>query len=79
MVSYFCVPPVQFVQHIPNSQGKSSFLLKWLALQQGKQTLYGVSLIPIIFFEVNWCCQEQICLIVMKSHMLTKYFKCNIM
>ena len=29
-------------------------------------------------FEVDWCCQEQTCLIVMKSPKLLKHWKCHI-
>ena len=38
----------------------------------------GVSSVPIIS-EVDRCCQEQMCLIVMKNPMLTKHFKCHIL
>ena len=61
---------VQFMQHIV-SQGKGSFLSN-LAKMKGNS--YGVSLLPIIFFEVNWYCQEQKWFIVIKSPYVNKTF-----
>ena len=50
-----------FVSSLCKSPGKSSFLPRWLT--NFKRSLLDVHL-PL---EVDWCCQEQICLIVMKS------------
>ena len=56
-----------FVSSLCISPGKSSFLPKWLS-----------NSITILFdahppLEVDWCCQEQTCLIVMKNPKLLKH------
>ena len=34
---------------------------------------------PIIFSDVDWCCQEQTCLCHKKEPMLLKHLKCHIL
>ena len=55
------------VSSLYNSPGKSSFLPKWLT--NSIRSLFDAHL-PL---EVDWCCQEQTCLIVMKSPKLLKH------
>ena len=71
--SFFCGSWMLSSYGITSSRpGKSSFLPKWL-------TNYIRSLFdahnPL---EVDWCCQEQMCLIVLKSPKFLKHFKCHI-
>ncbi len=61
------------VSSLCNSPGKSSFLSKWLS--NSIRILFNAHL-PL---EVDWCRQEQTCLIVMKNPKLLKYFKCHIL
>ena len=61
------------VSSLYNSPGKSSFLPKWLT--NSIRSLFD-ALLPL---EVDWCCQEQTCLIVMKSPKLLKhYMPCSV-
>ena len=55
------------VSSLYNSPGKNSFLPKWLT--NSIRSLFD-ALLPL---EVDWCCQEQTCLIVMKSPKLLKH------
>ncbi|KAM7323992.1 hypothetical protein ACRRTK_016297 [Alexandromys fortis] len=61
------------VSSLCNSPGKSSFLPKWLS--NSIRILFDAHL-PL---EIDWCCQEQMCLIVMKNPKLLKYLKCHIL
>ena len=58
-----------FMSSLCNSPGKISFLPKWLT--KFIRSLFNAHLPQ----EVVWCCQEQTCLIVMKSTKLLKHFK----
>ena len=62
-----------FVFSLCISTGKSSFLPKWLS--NSIRSLFNAHL-PL---EVDWCCKEQMCLIVMKRSNLLKHLKpCSI-
>ena len=62
-----------FISSLCNSPGKSSLLPNWLT--NSIRSLFNAHL-PL---EVAWCCQEQMCLIVMKCPKLLNDFKCHIM
>lgn len=47
---------------IGSSQGKNSSLPNRPILPKRKQVPYGVSSLPISLYGVDWCCQEQLCL-----------------
>lgn len=52
---------------------RNNFLPKWLALPQWKKTPMEFLQCPSFFYEVNWCCQGQLYLTVMKSSELTQH------
>ena len=73
-----CILFVQFGHHTVNNQGKDGFSSKWLTFARRVQILMKVLWCPLLFLEVDWCCQEQTCLTVVRSLMFLKHFKCLI-
>ena len=62
-----------FVSSLCINPGKSNFFPKWLT--NSLRNFFN-AYHPL---EVDWCCQEQMCLIVMKSPKFLKHFKCHIL